>query len=539
MADIVDPLIPPYRFERVQNYLYRGGYPKPRNYRFLRRQQLKTILSLIPSSQDEKLVEFCKDSNINLLTIKVQSPKENVTVTRATVSQCLELLTDPAHAPLYLHCLDGSNVTGVVIMCLRKLQLWRVASYQNEYLRFEQDGEIIPEESEFVEAYDGEGLVLANPYAQWLWPSRDSIDVNVLPFERGVHPVIPLVRLRQRMSTDICVADPLCSLSRSATDPALNANNNNTTHTTEVAFTATAAAAPEASTNIADTGIDIDIVKGAAGTGFAGDAHVSAPVPSADSAGSVNPRHHLVMARRTISDSQHTQPSLDIAPQILTSSARSVRFSGPQPIGNSFEGIPATRVLLMQQTHRRTQSIDKQGATSAQHLDEDGTSARTSLHTSLSTGALNKAISGSAQTESDSQTLTGQAASGTEHKKALDDIHEALEPVLAALAKTSEAASSRSAAGSSLSEPPSKDGARTGASRSSELSLASASASAAAVGISNAVPVSLPMPAVFSASDRQDASLYAVGANDTAEAKIREIPLSYAVKALAIEGLGM
>ncbi|KAJ2744264.1 protein-tyrosine-phosphatase [Coemansia sp. BCRC 34301] len=221
MADIIDPLMPPYRFERVQSRLYRGGYPKPRNFRFLRRQRLKTIVSLIPDDRDNLLTEFCHSEGIRRIVIAVDSPNENVTVTESIVSRCLELVISPDTMPLYLHCLDGSNVTGVVIMCLRKLQLWRVASLQNEYLRFEQDGEIIPEESEFVEAYSGRGLVLPNPYAEWLWPGRAAADVNVLPFKNGTHPVVPHTRLRQRMSTDICQADPRSSQSRSATDLSL------------------------------------------------------------------------------------------------------------------------------------------------------------------------------------------------------------------------------------------------------------------------------------------------------------------------------
>ncbi|KAJ2489648.1 protein-tyrosine-phosphatase [Coemansia sp. RSA 2050] len=223
MSDIIDPLMPPYRFERVQSQLYRGGYPKPRNFRFLRRQRLRTIVSLIPEDRDNLLAEFCYTEGIKRIIIAVDSPNENVTVTESVVSRCLELVTNPDTMPLYLHCLDGSNVTGVVIMCLRKLQLWRVASMQSEYLRFEQDGEIIPEESEFVEAYSGRGLVLPNPYAEWLWPGRvaalgGKCDINALPFKNNVHPVVPHTRLRQRMSTEICQADPRPVQSRSATD---------------------------------------------------------------------------------------------------------------------------------------------------------------------------------------------------------------------------------------------------------------------------------------------------------------------------------
>ncbi|KAJ2356482.1 protein-tyrosine-phosphatase, partial [Coemansia sp. RSA 2611] len=220
-ADIIDPLIPPYRFERVQDRLYRGGYPKPRNFRFLRRQRLRTLVSLVPADRDTNLGDFCRAEHIERICIGVESPSENVTLTEQVVSRCLELMTDPARAPLYLHCLDGSNVTGVVVMCLRKLQLWRVASLQNEYLRFEQDGEIIPEESEFVELYKGKTLELRNPVAPWLWPGRACTDAR-LPFAGGVHPVVPLARILPPEPPDICRADPLASLSRSATDPSLS-----------------------------------------------------------------------------------------------------------------------------------------------------------------------------------------------------------------------------------------------------------------------------------------------------------------------------
>ncbi|KAJ2673298.1 protein-tyrosine-phosphatase [Coemansia sp. RSA 1085] len=224
MADIIDPLIPPYRFEQVQSQLYRGGYPKPRNFRFLRRQRLKTLVSLVPTSSNAQLVDFCRAENIEHICINVESPNDNVTLTEPLVSQCLELMTDPARAPLYIHCLDGSNVTGVVVMCLRKLQLWRVASLQNEYLRFEQDGEIIPEESEFVEMYSGQGLVLHNPFVSWLWPGKVVGEEGALPFRNGVHPVVPQTQIMPRKPTDICQADPLANLSRSATDPSLNKN---------------------------------------------------------------------------------------------------------------------------------------------------------------------------------------------------------------------------------------------------------------------------------------------------------------------------
>ncbi|KAJ2768012.1 protein-tyrosine-phosphatase [Coemansia nantahalensis] len=223
MADIIDPLIPPYRFERVQSRVYRGGYPKRRNFRFLRRLQLKTIVSLIPGDQDSAFAEFCAREGIERVCMEVESPCENVTLQQPVVSRCLELMADPRRLPLYIHCLDGSNVTGVVVMCLRKLQLWRVASLQNEYLRFEQDGEIIPEESEFVEMYTGAGLVLPNPYADWLWPGRSS--AGGLPFQDGVHPVMPLARLQLPPVEEPVAPGLLLAPKRSATVPCLHSSD--------------------------------------------------------------------------------------------------------------------------------------------------------------------------------------------------------------------------------------------------------------------------------------------------------------------------
>ncbi|KAJ2715454.1 protein-tyrosine-phosphatase [Coemansia spiralis] len=220
MADIIDPLIPPHRFERVQSRVYRGGYPKQRNFRFLRRLRLRTIVSLIPGDQDSAFAEFCSREGIERVCIEVESPCDNVTLQEPVVSRCLELMADPSRLPLYLHCLDGSNVTGVVVMCLRKLQLWRVASLQNEYLRFEQDGEIIPEESEFVELYTGAGLVLPNPYAGWLWPGRPLADG--LPFQDGVHPVVPLAQLRPPPAAAPATPEPSPVVRRVATDPCLH-----------------------------------------------------------------------------------------------------------------------------------------------------------------------------------------------------------------------------------------------------------------------------------------------------------------------------
>jgi len=35
-----------------------------------------------------------------------------------------QLLIDPEAHPIFLHCMNGAEVTGLLVMCLRKLQMW-------------------------------------------------------------------------------------------------------------------------------------------------------------------------------------------------------------------------------------------------------------------------------------------------------------------------------------------------------------------------------------------------------------------------------
>ncbi|KAJ1678530.1 hypothetical protein EV182_003869, partial [Spiromyces aspiralis] len=71
--------------------------------------------------------------------------------------------------------------------------------YQAEYIRHELEGELISEEAEFVTNYNGDGLVISNPYASWLWPHLPRPeDSNILPFKHGKHPTIRGLKLEQR-----------------------------------------------------------------------------------------------------------------------------------------------------------------------------------------------------------------------------------------------------------------------------------------------------------------------------------------------------
>lgn len=96
MPGTLPHLIPPFRYAIVEERLFRGGYPKPRNLRFLKRYalcthwhsatiphdfllrlRLKTIVSLIPDPLLPEVQEFCAQQDITLLHFKVDKMRED------------------------------------------------------------------------------------------------------------------------------------------------------------------------------------------------------------------------------------------------------------------------------------------------------------------------------------------------------------------------------------------------------------------------------------------------------------------------------
>ncbi|KAI9592871.1 tyrosine phosphatase family-domain-containing protein [Syncephalis fuscata] len=187
MADYhTPPLIPPFRFNVVESNVFRGGYPKERNLRFMKRLQLKTWISLIPDPPAEHLTTFCEQENINLVHFKVAKPKEGVTLSFSRATRVLQLLVDVDNLPAYIHCLDGTSVTGLVIACLRRLQLWDLRCAMAEYCRF-----VSPESDEkaFVERFHGDMLIQDRILPAWLWNGGQ------LALER--HPSLPKLRFER------------------------------------------------------------------------------------------------------------------------------------------------------------------------------------------------------------------------------------------------------------------------------------------------------------------------------------------------------
>lgn len=129
-------LIPPFRFASVETDVFRGAYPVKLNYNFLKTLKLKTMISLIPQPIDDELAEFCKEEKIVDHFYPVPKFIDQVILTPSTVAEIINIMSDKNNLPVYIHCLNGGHTTGLIVMCLRKLQMWSQRAMFNEFNQF-------------------------------------------------------------------------------------------------------------------------------------------------------------------------------------------------------------------------------------------------------------------------------------------------------------------------------------------------------------------------------------------------------------------
>ncbi|KAG5487518.1 hypothetical protein LSCM1_07475 [Leishmania martiniquensis] len=158
-------LVPPLRFARVESGVYRGAYPVLRNFPHIRRLRLRTIVSLIPEPPTFDLQCFAEAEHIQLHHIHAERAKGEVQLLPSELSEALQLILNKDMHPLYVHCLDGRHVTGLVVMALRKLLQWDAKAAHAEYQRFTRE---VQDEVAFIADYTGPLLVPPHLPA-WLW----------------------------------------------------------------------------------------------------------------------------------------------------------------------------------------------------------------------------------------------------------------------------------------------------------------------------------------------------------------------------------
>lgn len=197
--NVPDSLTPPLKFSTVQKEVYRGAYPREMNFEFLHTLQIKTIVSLTPNpitpDTDPNLYEFAQRNNISLVHIECsqsgKGKKRGVPMGYSTVLSTLDYIIHTQYAPVYIHCLNGGQVTSLVIACLRKLQFWSSISIFNEFINFTTS--ITVNDRNFVEGFKGEVNVNTECKADWLW----------VGMSKGVVESHPRIKVMENKSSEI------------------------------------------------------------------------------------------------------------------------------------------------------------------------------------------------------------------------------------------------------------------------------------------------------------------------------------------------
>lgn len=180
-------IVPPLKFNTVQQDVYRGAYPREINFPFLQSLQLKTIISLTPEpitpQTDAKLCQFIKDNNIQLIHIECEKlgkgKKRGVPLGYTAVLTAIDYIIHSQHSPIYIHCLNGGQVTSLLVACLRKLQFWSSLTIFNEFINFTTN--ITVNDRSFVDNFQGDIVVDPNYKVEWLWNGMSRGVVNGHP----------------------------------------------------------------------------------------------------------------------------------------------------------------------------------------------------------------------------------------------------------------------------------------------------------------------------------------------------------------------
>ena len=104
-------------FSSVDPRVYRGGQPSEEGLRLLARRGVKTIISLRAENEEkERERQLCGQLSIRWVDLPVASwsaPSEE------QVRQFLAIASDPSNQPVFVHCRQGKNRTGILVAIYR------------------------------------------------------------------------------------------------------------------------------------------------------------------------------------------------------------------------------------------------------------------------------------------------------------------------------------------------------------------------------------------------------------------------------------
>jgi len=113
-------------FFKVSDTLYRGAQPQKQGFQELEKMGIKSIVNLRNSNDDQELMTGTKLEYFHIPMIAF-FPKKN------KFKRFLEIVSNPANQPVFVHCKHGADRTGAAVALYRiKIQNWKIPDAINE-----------------------------------------------------------------------------------------------------------------------------------------------------------------------------------------------------------------------------------------------------------------------------------------------------------------------------------------------------------------------------------------------------------------------
>ena len=116
---------------RVAPHLYRGAQPAPEGYATLKMMGVKTVVNLRTTSSEKHEVEAAgmKSMEIPLRVLSDVNPR--------TVNAIIDIMKNPDNQPVYVHCRQGQDRTGIIVAAYRmKFDGWSFRDAEAEMQSF-------------------------------------------------------------------------------------------------------------------------------------------------------------------------------------------------------------------------------------------------------------------------------------------------------------------------------------------------------------------------------------------------------------------
>lgn len=144
---------PPALFAAVDTGLYRSSAPEESAIPFLLRFSFKHVIYLSPDMISKVVVRALENHGSVIHNIGLATWERGVVDTRSLVKESLELVLHKENLPALLCCSCGVGQCAVVVGCLRRMQLWSLASIFAEY-RFFAGNLAQVEHEQLIEIFD-------------------------------------------------------------------------------------------------------------------------------------------------------------------------------------------------------------------------------------------------------------------------------------------------------------------------------------------------------------------------------------------------